>query len=75
MERPPHVRAIQSMRPETARALIEALTALVKPRYPYHVTGGDTAKRRVRAFAAAMLADSISTVEGISHLAERHREA
>ena len=75
MEQPPNVRAIESMRPETARALIEALTALVKGRYPYHVTGDDPAKRRWRAYAAAMVADSISTVEGIAHLAGLEREA
>jgi hypothetical protein len=75
MEKPPQLRAIQSMSPDTARALIEALTALVKPRYPYVVTGVDPAKRRGRAYWAAMLAGSVSTVEGIAHLAELEREA
>jgi len=75
MEQPPDLRSIQSMRPETARALIEALTGLVKPKYPYPVTGGDVGKRRFRAYVAALIADSISTIEGIAHLAELEREA
>ena len=75
MEQPPNLRAIQPMSPHTARALIKALTELVKPRYPYVVTGDDESRRRFRAYAAGMLADSISTIEGIAHVAELEREA
>lgn len=75
MENPPHLRAIQSMSPETARVLIDALTALVKPRYPYHVTAEVAVKRPFAAYGAALLSDCISTIEGLAHLAELEREA
>ena len=75
MENPPHLRAIQSMSPETARVLIDALTALVKPRYPYHVTAEVAVKRPFAAYGAALLSDCISTIEGLARLAELEREA
>jgi hypothetical protein len=75
MDQPPHLRAIESMRPDVARALIGALTALVKPRYPYKVSAEVQAKRPFALYGVALLADSVSTVEGIAHLSELEREA
>ncbi|MHB8659992.1 MAG: DUF5677 domain-containing protein [Solirubrobacteraceae bacterium] len=75
MDQPSHLRAIESMQPDTARALSDALTALVKPRFPYMVSAEVQASRPFALYGVALLADSVSTVEGIAHLSEREREA
>ena len=75
MEAPPHLRAIGSMAPERAQALIAELVALVKPRFPYFVDRQRGESRPFDVYGPALIADAIATVEGIAHLAQLEREA
>ena len=64
MGQAPSFRAIESMRPDTARSLIAALTTLVKPRFPYMVSAEVQANRPFTVYGVGLLADSVSTLEG-----------
>jgi hypothetical protein len=75
VDRPPHLRAVEGLAPESATRLIEALVALVKPRFPIVVDREVSNRRSFAVYGPALVADAVATVEGIAHLAELQREA
>jgi hypothetical protein len=75
MEASPHLRAIQSLAPETAQTLLGELVAFVRPRFPYVVDRARGEHRPFDVYGPALIADAIATVEGIAHLAQLQREA